>query len=346
MNILNPHSIKGIKQLSRVESDAPDGTPLYDVDEYIKYTVKESQLEGYEFDNVDNVLETNYSLTKDNESILHFDYQQYQPPQTFDDITKDVIENHEKVKDHIIQNILAREQARFQKIEALQDEYIALNNDWEASCQKHLQPLRELKRRTRRGDAIAHVELTDVKNANMSRVKPPLPLPPSVTADSTPGPLETSSEVEASESNTGNEKSNGYVDMHLVDENSMEEMENEKVLSKMLQKLQNINKHDPSVKFERTQANIPNQEITSIDRWICAFDDVNARVIDPLNYYDRTHESEHWTEDQKELFLTAYVDNPKAFNEIALRIPGKTVQDCVLFYYMNKKVNSHFNFYL
>lgn len=334
--LLNPHTVSGLRQNARVEADAPDGTPLYDLDQLVNYTVKDRQLKGISFDSPDPTLEeNNEKVRSESLPMLEFEYTDSNLL-SFESITSQVLQEHDQVKDKMIHYLGVMNQARVQKIEALQDDYMSLQLDWEACLQKDIKIQTEQKKRSRRGDAVVHVELTNRRNANMSR-KPVSAVPPHLIVESTP-PIE-STDMEVTDSGSVIDKAMQEAEpMHLVDENSKEEMENEKVLSRMLQRLQSIDKRDPKVKAERTQAIAPNQEVSSIDRWSCAYNDANARVFDPVSYYERSHESEFWSEDEKDIFLKAYVDTPKSFAEIAEKIPGKTVQDCVLFYYMNKKV--------
>ncbi|TIB79695.1 hypothetical protein E3Q22_02343 [Wallemia mellicola] len=339
--ILNPHTVSGLRQNARVESDAPDGTPLYDLDQLVNYTVKEKQIDGISFEPTEPILEDNKEKLLDKPvQPLGFEYTDSNML-SFESITAQVLEDHQKVKDKMRDYMIIRNQARNQKIEALQDDYMTLQIDWEARCNKDIKIASAPQmpnKRSRRGDAVVHVELTNRRNANMSR-KPASAVPQHVVAEATPTPPAESSEMEVTDSSSVFDKAVQEAEpLHLVDENSKEEMENEKVLSRMLQRLQAIDKKDPHVKAERTQAHIPNQELSSIDRWSCAYNDANARVLDPISYFERSHESEFWSEDEKEIFLKAYVDTPKSFAEIAEKIPNKSVQDCVLFYYMNKKV--------
>ncbi|TIA89798.1 hypothetical protein E3P99_01868 [Wallemia hederae] len=342
--ILNPHTVSGLRQNARVEADAPDGTPLYDLDSLVNYTVKDRQLRGISFEPPDSTIEKN--VIKSNAQSFPMLELQYTDSnlETFQSLTEQVLDQHELVKDKMRRYMIVRNQARSQKIEALNDDYAALQIDWEASCEKGANAKAEqqqhiMKKRSRRGEAVEHVELSNRRNTNMSR-KPVSAVPQHVAAEATP-PVE-STDMEVTDSGSVLDKAAQEAEpMHLVNENDMEEMENEQVLSRMLLRLQAINKKDPAIKAARTQANIPSQEVTSIDRWACAYDNANARIFDPSTYYERSHESRTWSEDEKDIFLKAYVDTPKSFAEIAEKLPGKTVQDCVLFYYMNKK---HYRF--
>ncbi|TIA80749.1 hypothetical protein E3P98_02483 [Wallemia ichthyophaga] len=338
--LLNPHTVSGLRQSARVEADAPDGTPLYDLDQLVNYTVKDRQLKGISFDPPDPTLEFNNEQVNDRPvEMLELQYTDSNL-ETFHSLTSQVLQQHDQIKDKVREYMIFRNQARSQKIEGLNDDYAALQVDWEASCERGVKVKAEqqhiMKKRSRRGEAVEHVELTNRRNANMSR-KPVSAVPQHVVAEATP-PVE-STDMEATDSSSIIEKATQDAEpMHFVNENDMEEMENEKFLNQMLQRLQTVNKRDPKIRAVRTQANIPNQEVTSIDRWACSYNDANARIFDPTRYYERSYESLAWSEEEKEVFLKAYVDTPKSFAEIAEKIPGKTVQDCVLFYYMNKKV--------
>lgn len=51
----------------------------------------------------------------------------------------------------------------------------------------------------------------------------------------------------------------------------------------------------------------------------------------------RNHLINPWTELEMQVFLTRYIESPKMFGRIAEGLPNKTAEDCVLYYYLNKK---------
>jgi hypothetical protein len=48
-------------------------------------------------------------------------------------------------------------------------------------------------------------------------------------------------------------------------------------------------------------------------------------------------EVDHWTSEEEAIFKEAYLQYPKQFGKIATMLPEKTAEQCVLYYYRNKK---------
>jgi hypothetical protein len=71
-------------------------------------------------------------------------------------------------------------------------------------------------------------------------------------------------------------------------------------------------------------------------RWV--YDDDNDLVEDPLEFYDFAGNSEAiWTDAEKAIFAKIFPNCQKQFGKIADKLPGKSVGDCVLYYYRTKK---------
>jgi hypothetical protein len=71
-------------------------------------------------------------------------------------------------------------------------------------------------------------------------------------------------------------------------------------------------------------------------RWV--YDDDNDLVKDPLEFYDFAGNSEAiWTDAEKAIFAKIFPNCQKQFGKIADKLPGKSVGDCVLYYYRTKK---------
>lgn len=70
----------------------------------------------------------------------------------------------------------------------------------------------------------------------------------------------------------------------------------------------------------------------------CVYDDDNDLVKDPLEFYDFAGNSEAiWTDAEKAVFAKIFPNCQKQFGKIADKLPGKSVGDCVLYYYRTKK---------
>jgi serine/arginine repetitive matrix protein 2 len=70
----------------------------------------------------------------------------------------------------------------------------------------------------------------------------------------------------------------------------------------------------------------------------CTYDDDNDLVEDPLEFYDFAGNREViWTETEKAIFAKIFPNCQKQFGKIADKLPGKSVGDCVQYYYRTKK---------
>ncbi|PIA14149.1 hypothetical protein COEREDRAFT_36259, partial [Coemansia reversa NRRL 1564] len=85
------------------------------------------------------------------------------------------------------------------------------------------------------------------------------------------------------------------------------------------------------------------------------FDNNSHAVADPIAFYHvaapepgsaayrrsaygNNGDTDHyWTQAEVSAFVTAYLTYPKQFGRIAAHVPHKTMNECVLFYYRNKK---------
>ncbi|KAI9506979.1 hypothetical protein BX070DRAFT_186701, partial [Coemansia spiralis] len=91
------------------------------------------------------------------------------------------------------------------------------------------------------------------------------------------------------------------------------------------------------------------------EREVLRFNNSSHLVTDPISFYHvqvpdpgtsehrrvayaNNADSEHyWTQSEVSAFVAAYLTHPKQFGKIASYIPHKSMNDCVLFYYRNKK---------
>ena len=60
-------------------------------------------------------------------------------------------------------------------------------------------------------------------------------------------------------------------------------------------------------------------------------------MADPLLVYLREMSSMDWLEEERKTFTEVYREHPKNFGKIAKHLEGKTVKDCVKYYYLTKK---------
>lgn len=65
--------------------------------------------------------------------------------------------------------------------------------------------------------------------------------------------------------------------------------------------------------------------------------DKNRSFEDSTHLIRQNSQLNPWTEAEKEKFVQIYLESPKEFGRIASFLPNKNANDCVLFYYLNKK---------
>ncbi|KAJ2551710.1 DNA-binding protein snt1, partial [Coemansia sp. RSA 1933] len=126
-------------------------------------------------------------------------------------------------------------------------------------------------------------------------------------------------------------------------------------LQAIIERLQHDDARNPDIRSQRTAAVIPNMVTDPKERERLRFNNNCHLVADPITFYHaRMPEpgtAEHrriaygnngdtdrcWTQNEVSAFVAAYLTHPKQFGKIASYIPYKTMNDCVLFYYRNKK---------
>jgi hypothetical protein len=94
--------------------------------------------------------------------------------------------------------------------------------------------------------------------------------------------------------------------------------------------------HDPIGLADKNGIEIP--DLLPKQERLFLYDDENDLVDDPLEFYDFAGRQEPlWTEKEKHIFKKVFPNCGKVFSKIADKLPNKTVNDCVLYYYRNKK---------
>lgn len=90
-------------------------------------------------------------------------------------------------------------------------------------------------------------------------------------------------------------------------------------------------------RYLKTLAIIPPMLLDQRIREVYRYLDGNRTFEDSLHSIRLSNNENPWTEEEKKIFLKKYLDFPKEFGRIAAFLPNKTFQDCILFYYLNKK---------
>ncbi|KAJ1728840.1 DNA-binding protein snt1, partial [Coemansia biformis] len=126
-------------------------------------------------------------------------------------------------------------------------------------------------------------------------------------------------------------------------------------LMAIIERLQHDDARNPDLRSQRTAAIIPDMVADPKQRVLLQFNNSSHLIEDPMTFYHakvpEAGTSQHkrvayanngdtgryWTQAEASAFVTAYLTYPKQFGKIAAHIPHKTMNDCVLFYYRNKK---------
>ncbi|RKP06583.1 hypothetical protein THASP1DRAFT_25124, partial [Thamnocephalis sphaerospora] len=112
----------------------------------------------------------------------------------------------------------------------------------------------------------------------------------------------------------------------------------------ILQLLQTADERDPDLRAQRTAATISDMLLDPAEHEF-AYRNRNGHVLNPPLYYhcvpppgdDRPQEIDRWTPEEEDIFRQRYLLYPKQFGKISLGLPEKTCEQCVLYYYRNKK---------
>ncbi|KAF8609415.1 hypothetical protein BDV93DRAFT_518235 [Ceratobasidium sp. AG-I] len=188
------------------------------------------------------------------------------------------------------------------KVDALEDEYLTLNDKWSQHCLK-LDRLAEQRR------------VRDAAAATMAA-------------------LNVVSEPVAAQ--TRSTRRNPIVNAGVMADAVHSDMEMEKVMNNM----RDAAAVDPDLLARPNLARIPDM-VTVMEPEMLRFTfvDENGQVDDPLEFYDfRGRAAEHWTAEERDIFIDQHRVFNKRFDKIAEHLPYKTTSQCVKYYYLMKKV--------
>ena len=99
----------------------------------------------------------------------------------------------------------------------------------------------------------------------------------------------------------------------------------------------------PTVPFEGDEACLgtaPNVKMNFKNELtpICNFVNDNHLVSDPIEEHNSYKDRNHWSKEEKQLFISVFWKTPHKFKEIAKHFPGKTTKDMIEFYYLSKDI--------
>ncbi|KAJ2551161.1 DNA-binding protein snt1, partial [Coemansia sp. RSA 1878] len=254
---------------------------------------------------------------------------------------------HEQIKPRLVK-ILAREKVQEQRhARRLQEEYSSLYAKWRKRVDK-LDRQREAKQRGASSGPAANNAQTAF--GAMSHRRRTAGAPALMTTDEfgfSLGPLFSASANPSHHIDAG-----GRLDDSLF---TSDAVNSEAELQAIIERLQHDDARNPDLRSQRTAATIPDMVTDPKQRQMLRFNNNSHLVTDPLVFYhvqqpepgsseyqriaysnngDTNH---YWTQNEVSAFVTAYLTYPKEFGKIAAHIPHKSMNDCVLFYYRNKK---------
>ncbi|KAL1695750.1 hypothetical protein GGG16DRAFT_99632 [Schizophyllum commune] len=94
---------------------------------------------------------------------------------------------------------------------------------------------------------------------------------------------------------------------------------------------------NPDIVSQRNQATIPDMISVTQGHVPYSYNDNNLRVYDPEEYYAPETGIHDWSPEERDIMLRQYAQTPKQFGYIADKLPNKTAEQCVDFYYLHKK---------
>ncbi|WFC99419.1 DNA-binding protein snt1 [Malassezia yamatoensis] len=105
----------------------------------------------------------------------------------------------------------------------------------------------------------------------------------------------------------------------------------------ILASLENAEMQDPSARAARTAATVPDMHVHVIgDPMLIDYDD--GKVADFGRMYFSEFDPDVWSEEERGTFAKRYALYPKQFGQIARGLPHKTAQQCVVYYYLHKRL--------
>lgn len=108
-------------------------------------------------------------------------------------------------------------------------------------------------------------------------------------------------------------------------------------MEETLRMIQEMEDNDPEVRARKSAAIIPDMILDEEERNNVYIDE-NRIINDPVNCFLHQQDTDSgWTVEEKAIFLKKYGSYPKQFGKIAQFLPSKTPEQCVRYYYMNKK---------
>ncbi|KAJ2668272.1 DNA-binding protein snt1 [Coemansia sp. RSA 1085] len=252
---------------------------------------------------------------------------------------------HERLRPHLVR-ILGQEKRQEQThARQLQTEYSTLYAKWRKRVDR-LDRQREAKQRSNSMSAGSSNQSTFGATTHRRRGG----VVPSNTTDEfgfSLGPL-----FSASVSASHHIDAGGRLDDSLF---TSDAVHSEAELQAIIERLQHDDARNPDLRSQRTAATIPDMVLDPKERAMLRFDNNSHKIADPISFYhvrmpppgssdyrrvaygNNADSNHYWTQNEVSAFIAAYLTYPKEFGKIAAHIPHKSMNECVLFYYRNKK---------
>ncbi|KAJ1815607.1 DNA-binding protein snt1, partial [Coemansia sp. RSA 2598] len=257
---------------------------------------------------------------------------------------------HQQLRPHL-SRVLAREKLQdAAHVRKLQEEYRELYARWRRRVDR-LDRQREARQRAERGLQSPSSSSTQL-SATSHRRRAGAQAAAAAATDEfgfSLGPLFSASASAAAAVAAG---AADNIDINLF---TSDAVHSEAELQKIIERLQYDDARNPDLRSQRTAAVIPPMALSPKERAMLRVDNNNHRIEDPMTFYharvpapsdpeyrrvayaNNGDVDRYWTQTEVGQFVAAYLAHPKQFGRIAAAIPYKSMNDCVLFYYRNKK---------
>lgn len=205
---------------------------------------------------------------------------------------------------HVARAVLERDAqerhaARQAKTAALRAEYRRLHTAWVAYC-AHLDRVYERREAQRRAPAAgAHDD--ELASSAPAALATPLP------------------------SRTSRRGAGGFGDA----------VRSEAEFLEILASLESAEMQDPVARAARTAASVPDMDVR-VPGDAALVDGDNGFVADFGRFYFSSFDPDVWSAEERAAFTKRYALYPKQFGRIARGLPHKTMQQCVVYYYLHK----------
>lgn len=250
--------------------------------------------------------ESDAEMDRDSKPVLPYLQSRKKAIKLFDqDIYKEALSTHEQIQDAIMEGLITHRKEVFAKENDLKRKFNEYYDEWSERCAL-LDATSTRKRKGGSGEPIEHRDRS--------------PLPP----------------VQGAEPSGTTRRRGGAAVGDVV----RSEAEMEQVLRDLREQEEAA---DALAKLDGPkEAEVPNMIIDTHDQ--LHFQDTNRllrtreEILTAYNYYKP---ADDWTPEEQEVFIEAYINNPKQWYKIAAEVKTRDTKACILHYYMTKKAEKY-----